>query len=287
MDGGNALAELKDKLLKLERTLASLSDSMTTDIEAALALQKRLIPNRTPEVAGVLTHARYLSAQQIHSESFDLVPTRDGRELWIVLAWTESFGLSAVLLQALVHLQTKALVEGRPDTTPEAVFDELTKGLGEARRQGQYRLHVSRLNPSKLELSGCAVGQLPWLRRARAGGAWESMEPVGAEGLMQKQNLFESGDSARPIAAKDAHTFRFRVTPGDRLYLLGRSWAPQATLAEVLAAVAPARASPAKDLVEDMNALLLAADADRRARQLDADLTLIGLEVSPTKLHLA
>lgn len=288
MSDSAPIQQLKERLAQLEQTLAKIAGGMEEDLEVARALQKQLMPNRTREIPGLTSHARYVSAQQIASESFDLIPTKDHRELWIIAAWTESFGLSSVLLQALVHLQSRALVESRAKLTPAEAFNEISTALVDAKKRGGYRLMVARLNVATLEMSGCAVGMPPWIRRARQGASFGPWELAQAEALRAQPELFEPASSAAPRLADQAYNFSFHLTPGTRLHFLSPGWNPDARVDEFLAPLRLVEQKPAgQDLLGEMNLLHLGAQAQLKAQGREADVTTLSFEVDARKLHIA
>ena len=280
------LLQLKERLAKLEKTLQKLASDMESDLEVARALQKLLLPNRTQDIPGVKSLARYISAQQIASESFDLIPTKDGRELWIFTAWTESFGLSSVLLQALVHLQSRSLVESRPNISLDEAFNDLSTALTAAKKAGGYRLMVAKLNLSTLELSGVSTGFAPWLRRMKgpAGyGPWGfvTQAPVTHE-------MIQPSSSAAPNLAHAAPHFSFHAAPGTRLLFLSPGWNSDATDGEkYLAPLCLSESAPSNDMTADLNHALMKAQAHLNATELEADLTALLIEVDAKKLHIA
>ncbi len=278
------MVQLKERLEKLEKTLHKLAAEMDNDLNVARALQKLLLPNRTKEIPGVKSLARYISAQQIASESFDLIPTKDGRELWIFTAWTQSFGLSSVLLQALVHLQSRALVESRPNIGLDEAFNELSTALADAKKAGGYRLMVAKLNTSTLELSGVSTGFAPWLRRARGPGGYGPWDFVS-------KNAFAPlvpASSAAPQHATQAQHFSFHATPGTRLLWLSSGWNEAATSSDVyLKPLELGTAGTANDLADELNHVLIHAQAHLKSTNVEADLTALLLEVDAKKLHIA
>ena len=281
------LDALKGRLNQLEQTLSRLVNGMEEDIAVARELQRALMPNHTPAVPGLRSLARYISAQQIHSESFDLIPTKDNRELWVVTAWTQTFGLSSILLQALVHLQSRAIVESRPKITPAETFNEISTALTGARKSGAYRLMVTKLNLANLELSGVAVGQMPWLRRTRQGssgfGAWDFVQP---EPLRLRPELIRPASSESPTMAAQAYSFQAQLSPGTRLFYLSPGWNEQAALNDYLAPLA-LESAPQEDLPGDLNHLLMGAQAQLKRAEREADITGLAFEIDAKKLHLA
>ncbi|MBS1985019.1 MAG: hypothetical protein JST16_12690 [Bdellovibrionales bacterium] len=282
-----ALDTLKTRLLQLEQSLKRIAETMDSDLNIGRELQKVLMPNRTPEIPGLKTHARYISAQQIASESFDLIPTKDGKELWTIVAWTESFGLSSVLLQALVHIQSRAIVQARPLVTPAEIFDEISTSMTGARKAGAYRLMVSRLNVASLEMSGVSMGMPPWMRRTRNAAGYSPLEFVQSEAFASDPSLLDPCSSAAPRLATEAYHFAFTLAPGNRLHFLTSAWAGHLPLAARLKNLESDKLDANADLLGEMNHLLIHAGHQLKKSGREADISALAFEVDAKKLHLA
>ena len=281
------LAQLKDRLVKLEKTLQTLAKTMDADLEVARELQKMLLPNRTQDISGLKSLARYISAQQIASESFDLIPTKDGRELWIFTAWTESFGLSSVLLQALVHLQSRALVESRPNIGLDEAFNELSTSVTQAKKTGHYRLMVAKLNISTLEMSGISVGFTPWFRRSRGPGGYGPWSFASTE-LPITGDTIAPASSDAPELSSQAHHFSFHATPGTRLLFLSPGWnANPKSSQEYLLPLDLESVPRTNDIADDLNHFLMKGQAHLKKTGTEADQTAVILEIDAKKLHIA
>lgn len=290
MSDSDPFGELKKRLISLEGHLKTLSAGMDEDLRTARELQKYLIPNRTPEVTGLKTYARYIGGGELSSESFDLIPSKDGKELWIVTLWSESFGLSSVLLQALVHLQTTALLSSRTKLSSMDVFNELSASASGARKSGRYRLSVTRIDTTSLECEGTSIGFAPWFRRRQSAGGWSGAEPVQAEALNLDPALIQPANSAAPRLAADAYAYRFHAGPGTRTFFFTHAWAPESGRLEEIIQPLKLSEAPAKttgDLAGDMNAVTMRAQDAIRASGFNGDLTMIAFEVDAKKLHLA
>jgi len=281
--------KLKAKLEKLEAGLRDLLESTGRDLEVARELQKTLLKNRTPEISGLTVFARFISAGELSAEAFDLLPTKDGRQLWFTASWTSTFGLGSLLLQTLVHLQSRALVESKPRITPSEAFNDISTALTQARRAGKYRLMVGRLDMSSLLVEGVSIGMAPLLRRTREKNRFGAFETVQDEAFRQSPHLIQPGMSAAPTLAADAHNFSFTLAPGSRLFYLSPTWREPLTVGEF---TQPLRLSDENgqtglDLSDDMNRLLLAAEKYLENRGTKADLTALAFEVDARRLHLA
>ncbi len=286
--GGDELKEIREKLKIFESNLQDMLAATQEDLAIAEELQKVLMPNRLPEIPGLQCLARYIPAHQISCEGFDIIPTKDGRQVWLFTSWTESFGLSSLLLQALVHLQSKALVESKLQHSPSEVFNDLSVSLSQAKKSASYRLSVAKLDLSSLNFTGVSIGCVPPLKRISNRNQMEAWGFVQNEAFLQKPELLEAANSAAPAIADNAYHFSFTLEPGSRLCLLSTEWNREArTLNDFSKALLLGQAKPQWTLLEDMNHLLLSASDQLKRTQRVADLTALVFEVDRKKLHLA
>jgi hypothetical protein len=170
--------------------------------------------------------------------------------------WTESYGLSAVLMQALIHLSIKNQA-GSAQTLDE-LLSFLQTQLESAKKKGQYKILAARIHIHSLKIEGKSLGlPLPWIRDSKS-KSWSNLSP---------------SDSA------DAKIQNFQTTlnPGAEILFLGSAWShSQPELGGI---------DPTQGLLDVMNHCAVQAQA--RLLPEAADLSLIGLRVDPRKLHLA
>jgi len=285
--------QLKIKLEQLQSHLEKLLQGAELDLDIARNLQKLLHQNRLPEIQGIKCLARYISAHGISSEGFDLISTKKGREVWMILSWAETFGLSSILLQSLVHLQSKALVESKSELSYDEVFNDLSHSLVNAKKAGQYRLCVAKFDMAHLKISGTAVGFAPFMIRHREKNQLQSVKLCAPEMLMQRPELLQAAISTQPVPALDAYQFHFSVPTGSRLYYLSSSFSQAKSLEEFKKSTQVFDSHSTKtfkensDLVDDLNTFLMNAEDSMKLAGHTADITGVALEIDSSKLHLA
>lgn len=298
-ENSGQLKQLKDKLTLLEQQLKSLLESSQEELQIARELQKFLHPNRIAKVPGVECLARYMSAQELFSEGFDFLTPKDPspRESWFVANWTESFGMSSLLLQTLMRLQSEFVLGRGSPLTPKEFFKEVWQSLEGARKKGKFRLLVGRLNHHSLKFEGVSLGFAPFAIRkpqpSRQLSSWEWADRVWAEGLMNQTNPLAPSITS-DVASRQVE-FGFTLSPGSRLCFLSPGWAGTFSFSEYQTlwsninsvALSKGLSNPQSGLVDDLNALLLLAEDHAKENQISADISSIVWEVSPTKLHLA
>ena len=282
--------DLSQRLKKLEKNLEALLLSTREDLEIAQALQKQLFKERLPQIKGLKCLARYISASELSSDYFDIFGSLDGRHVWMITAWTESFGLSSILLQALMRLQAQAVLEKRPHCTPEEVFTDISMALVEAKKSAKYRLMVTKIDMSNLQASGVAIGMPCLLKRVAEKNSWGGWESIQPEPLIQHPGLLEPALSAAPNAAAHAYHFTAQIKPGSRLFFVSPSWNPQPRLESLWAPLelsSTQAAAPQSELLDDLNWLCLKAEESQKNRGYSGDLTVIAMEFNARLIHLA
>lgn len=276
---------LKERLQRLELSLQKMLEHTHEDLKIAESLQKLLSQNRLPNVPGLKVQARYIPALQICSESFDIVPTKDHKQIWFVMSWTQTHGLSSLLLQALVHLQSQAILDAKPKISLDEAFNDLSMALAEAKKEGLYRLTLCRLDVASLQMTGLSAGGAPLIFKKR-----RDWKILGEEAFQQNfAEHFTAPSSANPRLADKALAFSFTFEPGSRLFLMGASWnAKAANLQEYLHSLEiESMAQTEAHLLDDFNHLLIRAQKHLKTKNEENDLTLLAMEVDAKKLHLA
>jgi len=281
---------MKERFRKLENDLKSLLESTQDDLHLARTLQKHLTPTEIPQLPGLKGSVRYVSAMEMNSESFDFIPLKSNKELWIIQSWTSSFGLSSVLMQSLIRVKSAQILEKQENPLPEVIFDLLTDTIVEAQKKGSYRLSIHKLDLKKLELSGVSIGQAPVLTRAYEKGLLGNFAWIAPESLISNPELLKPANSTQPISSLRAYRYNTILQPGTRLYFSGKQWNSESSFEEY--------AKPLKlgniqendrddSLLSNMNHLSIRMQEHLEKTEHKSDLTLIGLEIDPRTLRLA
>ena len=283
------LAALKERFNKLEGDLKGLLESTQDDLEIARALQAQMTPTEIPELPNLKGSIRYVSALEMNSESFDFIPLRTNKELWIIQTWTSSFGLSSVLLKSLLRIKSAQILENQENPIPETIFDLLTNALCDVQKKGSYRLSITKVDLTKLELSGVSIGQPPILLREYNKGVLGQFSWVMPEPLIANSNLLEATPAQEPISSLRSYRFSKTLVPGSRLYLTGRQWNSKSTFEDY---AKPFELSNIMEndrddsLLSNMNHLSIQMKEHLDKSDTKSDITVIGLEIDPRALRL-
>lgn len=160
------------------------ADKQRIDIDLTLAsdVQLMLLPRTMPEVAGLDIDARYLAAQKVSGDFYDVFALGGGR-VGVVVADVAGKGVSASLLMAICRTSLRRIAPQH--TSPAAALSELNRSLAGDFRQGMFiTLTYAIVDVVAGEVVFARAGhELPlFSRRDPATGAYLS-EFVRSEGM--------------------------------------------------------------------------------------------------------
>ena len=178
-------------------------DKQKLDLDLALArdVQLMLLPQTMPEVAGLEIDARYLAAQKVSGDLYDvfmLGPDRVG----VAVADVAGKGMSASLLMAICRTTLRQIAPLHQ--SPARVLAELNRALATDMRAGMYiTMTYAVVEVGANQVTFARVGhELPLLaRREPAGNAFIS-EYVGSEGMpvgLVGTDLFDAAIEDRTV----------------------------------------------------------------------------------------
>ena len=154
------------------------------DIDLALAsdVQQMLLPREMPRVEGLDIDARYMAAQKVSGDFYDVLKLDEYR-VGVAVADVSGKGISASLLMAICRTQLRNIAP-RHDS-PARVLSELNRVLADDLRSGTYVTMTYavvdlRGNTATFARAGHELPLFSW--RERMGGGCRN-EFVGAEGM--------------------------------------------------------------------------------------------------------
>ena len=183
------------------------------DLDLALAsdVQRMLLPRTMPVVPGLDLDARYLAAQKVSGDLYDVFPLGSDR-VGVAVADVAGKGMSASLLMAICRTTLRQIAPLHE--SPARVLTMLNRSLAGDMREGMYiTLNYAVVDAGRNQVIIARAGhELPLLsRRDPATGAFLS-EYAGSEGMpvgLVNAELFD--------AAIEDKTLEF--TPGSTLVL--------------------------------------------------------------------
>ena len=192
------------------------------DLVVASGVQQMLLPRSMPQIPGLEIDARYLAAQKVTGDFYDVFPLSETR-LGVAVADVSGKGISASLLMATCRTLLRQI--SPHESSPAKVLAEVNRALGSDLYEGMYITLIYAVIDTELNLVTWARAghELPLFLRAEFGTGRRISEYFGSEGMplgLVEPALFEE------VIANRAMDFR----PGDvlLLYTDGLTEAPNA-----------------------------------------------------------
>jgi sigma-B regulation protein RsbU (phosphoserine phosphatase) len=199
-----ALAEQAGLAVHNADFLALQVDKQRLDLDLALAsdVQQMLLPQTMPVVPGLDIDARYLAAQKVSGDLYDVFKLGFDR-VGVAVADVSGKGVSASLLMAICRTTLRQVAPLH--TSPARVLAELNRALAGDMREGMYiTMTYAVVDAGKNQVTVARAGhELTLLsRRDARTGAFVS-EYVGSEGMplgLVDEGLFESAIEDKTLA---------------------------------------------------------------------------------------
>jgi sigma-B regulation protein RsbU (phosphoserine phosphatase) len=172
------------------------ADKQRLDIDLALAsdVQRMLLPRSMPRMPGLDIDARYLAAQKVSGDLYDVFQLGHDR-VGVAVADVSGKGMSASLLMAICRTTLRQIAPLHD--SPATVLSELNRSMAGDMREGMYiTMTYAVVDPGKNQVTIARAGHELSLfsRRDRITGSFIS-EYVGSEGMpvgLVGADLFES-----------------------------------------------------------------------------------------------
>ncbi len=150
------------------------------DLTLASDVQQMLLPREMPLMPGLEIDARYMAAQKVGGDFYDVFPLEGGR-LGVAVADVSGKGISASLLMAICRTQLRAVAPRH--ASPAAALRDLNRGLSSDIRAGMYvTMTYAIIDAARSQVVFARAGhELPLL--ARTVGSEFSHEFLGSEGM--------------------------------------------------------------------------------------------------------
>lgn len=151
------------------------------DLSLASDVQLMLLPQEMPQVPGLDLDARYLAAQKVGGDFYDVIPL-DGARVGVAVADVSGKGISASLLMAICRTQLRAIAPQH--ASPARVLAEINRALAPDMRAGMYiTMTYAVVDLARNEVTLARAGhELPLFAHPN-GAAGVTCEFVGSEGM--------------------------------------------------------------------------------------------------------
>jgi sigma-B regulation protein RsbU (phosphoserine phosphatase) len=179
-----ALAEQAGLAVHNADFLALQVDKQRLDLDLALAsnIQQMLLPQAMPVVAGLDIDARYLAAQKVSGDLYDVFKLADGR-VGLAVADVSGKGVSASLLMAICRTALRQIAPLL--SSPAQVLSELNRVLAGDMREGMYiTISYAVVDAGRNRVTVARAGhELTLLSHRDAATGSYCSEYIGSEGM--------------------------------------------------------------------------------------------------------
>jgi sigma-B regulation protein RsbU (phosphoserine phosphatase) len=198
-----ALAEQAGLAVHNADFLALQVDKQQLDLDLALAsdIQQMLLPREMPAVPGLDIDARYLAAQKVSGDLYDVFKLNDGR-VGLAVADVAGKGISASLLMAICRTTLRQIAPHL--SSPAQVLTEVNRSLAGDMREGTYiTMTYAVVDAAKNQVTVARAGhELTLLSRRDATTGTYLSEFIGSEGMpvgLGDAELFEQAIEDRTL----------------------------------------------------------------------------------------
>ena len=168
-------------------------ERLERELDLAAEIQRGLLPERVPQIAGYELAAWSRSARHVGGDYYDLINVRDGR-VAAVLADVSGKGMPAALLVSTIHSALRLLIGSRP-VGPELVGD-LNRHISRSSASNRFiTLFIAELDPSRDRIDFVNAGHNPALLIRQSG----NVDELGSSGLpigLFSDSTFEQGSAS-------------------------------------------------------------------------------------------
>lgn len=163
--------QIRDLHLEWTQTTSTLAIGMELQLEILAELQRALIPRSLPNIQGIELCSRYFPASGLGGDYFDVLDYGDKKRFGFLVADSDSHGIVAALLSALLKLQLEDLRDKFPE--PLQVTSHLVESVTAQNAAKKISLLYGILDRPSLRFRFATYGTLkPALWRK---GAWSSV----------------------------------------------------------------------------------------------------------------
>jgi serine phosphatase RsbU (regulator of sigma subunit) len=151
------------------------------DLDEAQEVQRALLPQQLPAVAGYQFFAHYAAAQQVGGDSYDFIPL-SGQRLGVVLGDVSGKGVSAALIRARFAVEARVCLETEHDLA--AAVSKLNQLMVRATLPDRFMTLVALvLDPATHRLTLVNAGHPSPLLLRHASGQVEDAAPLAVTGM--------------------------------------------------------------------------------------------------------
>lgn len=257
------------QVMEANQQLQQQNQRFLEDLEAARGAQMALMPDAYPQLGGVRLASRYLPAERLGGDFFDMVPLDGGRKLGVLIADVCGHGIAAAFITAMTKISFQSACG--TSLEPGAVLATMNRELNQNLKSGFVTAFYAIYDTETRELAYASGGHPPLLVYRRAEGRVDSLLPQATF-----LGVFE------PV---EFPTERVTLQPGDRvlfytdgLYESRDEAGEPFGLEAVLSVIAETQHL---DLQGGLDRLIDTLINFAEGTPFEDDITLVGLDVAP------
>lgn len=210
------LRQANDKLLQLASEISS-------DLDWALKLQKKLVPTEMPSIKGFEFSSKFIAGSRFGGDYFDIFEHEDRWKFGIFISSCSGYTVSSALMGILIKFSTQ--VEAKKGMKPDEFIQRMaTELVSSFKEQDRASVFYGMVDRKTLNLHYCSVGMISVYRQVKGQDSIDFLGPVGPE--------FSPGFKA-PLTNRV-----IELNAGDRLVICspgllatldsnGKSWGPE------------------------------------------------------------
>jgi len=181
-----------DEVNQINASFSEMIEQLRGDLKLAERLQKSKLPQRFPDLRGFKTTHRYMAGIRPGGDHFEVIESKDGQQLSMILSDSSSYGLSSTVLSTLMSVMMRLSAEESrscPDTV-RRIQSEITATLTERDQLSLFYGIISRKDYRLrfLNLGDAGVFYAP------KGGEFSEL-PVQGSAITAKSGLISAQES--------------------------------------------------------------------------------------------
>lgn len=201
------LARFRRELGEANTRLESLIAQIATDLRAAEAIQRLMVPTEFPNISGLEFSTKFIPSAVSGGDYFDIFEHDDPMHFGIVAASSSGYATSSLFMSVLLKMTSR--MEARRGSSPHEILNLLANDLRPGlREEDRIDIFYALIDRRTFDLHYCRLGDVVGLVQDYATGELRSLKSSG-------------GVVTRDFAAV-AESHKVALNPRDRLIVCTR-----------------------------------------------------------------
>lgn len=279
------LAVFRSQLAQANMTLEGLISKVAEEVKTAALIQKVLVPTEFPNIPGFEFSTKFVPSPISGGDYFDIFEHEDRLKFGVILASSNGYGMSALLLSVLLRVtgQNEAKRGLSPEKLLQDIAAELEPSFGSGPK-GQDRANVfyATIDRRNLQMNYSAAGLLFGAVLRSGDRAIERLK--SADGAIEKgRHLVEGTLHAVSLEARD----RVILVSGGTIAAKNQKGETFGEDRLIRAITAHAANSGAASIHDARNEILYSVEKHANGQDLPQDVTVVVFEVKDRVIRLA